>query len=60
MCIFEVRKYYPAETLSNLYDPDLMPVALRKAHKKLDDAVDRIYSKTQFVCNRTVTYAALL
>lgn len=33
-----------AETsLADLYDPDLMPPALRKAHQTLDKAVDKLY-----------------
>jgi len=30
-------------TLATLYDPDLMPTELRKAHSKLDKAVDTAY-----------------
>lgn len=35
-------------TLADLYDPDLMPPSLRKAHKKLDKAVDGLYQKAAF------------
>lgn len=35
-------------TLADLYDPDLMPPTLRKAHKKLDKAVDTLYQKERF------------
>jgi hypothetical protein len=35
-------------TLADLYDPDLMPPTLRKAHKKLDKAVDLLYQSTPF------------
>jgi len=35
-------------SLADLYDPDLMPSTLRKAHKKLDKAVDKLYKKTPF------------
>jgi len=35
-------------TLADLYDPDLMPPALRKAHKQLDKAVDALYQKEAF------------
>jgi len=35
-------------TLADLYDPDLMPPTLRKAHKQLDKAVDFLYQKTAF------------
>jgi len=35
-------------TLADLYDPDLMPPKLRKAHKQLDKAVDSLYQKKAF------------
>ena len=35
-------------TLADLYDPDLMPPNLRKAHKKMDKAVDALYESTGF------------
>ncbi len=35
-------------TLADLYDPDLMPPTLRKAHKQLDKAVDSLYQKQAF------------
>lgn len=34
----------PATSLADLYDPDLMPPSLRKAHQNLDKAVDKLYS----------------
>ncbi|MFA6311293.1 MAG: DNA methyltransferase [Sterolibacterium sp.] len=34
----------PATTLATLYDPDLMPPALTKAHQHLDRAVDAAYA----------------
>lgn len=35
-------------SLADLYDPDTMPPALRKAHKKLDKAVDQLYQLKGF------------
>jgi len=35
-------------SLADLYDPDLMPPTLRKAHKKLDKAVDKLYQTKGF------------
>ena len=35
-------------TLADLYDPDLMPSVLRKAHNTLDKAVDALYRKEPF------------
>ena len=38
----------PATSLATLYDPDIMPMDLRKAHQALDKAVDAAYSKRKF------------
>lgn len=38
----------PNISLATLYDPDTMPVNLRKAHKDLDKAVDAAYSRKNF------------
>ena len=46
--VLDAREKYPDSTLADLYDPDLMPTDLRKAHRKLDKAVDRLYSKEPF------------
>jgi hypothetical protein len=35
-------------SLADLYDPNFMPPDLRKAHKKLDKAVDKLYDKNGF------------
>ena len=35
-------------SLADLYDPDFMPSKLRKAHRTLDLAVDKLYSKDGF------------
>ncbi len=39
-------------TLADLYDPDVMPNDLRKAHRDLDEAVDRLYRKEPFAGDR--------
>ena len=41
--ILDARGQFADSTLANLYDPDLMPPSLRKAHQALDRAVDRMY-----------------
>ena len=41
--VLDARVVHPDATLANLYDPDLMPPNLRKAHQVLDRAVDRLY-----------------
>jgi hypothetical protein len=43
--VLDVREYHCDQTLSELYDPDLMPADLRAAHSELDVLVDAIYSK---------------
>lgn len=44
----DVRDEFPNESLSKLYNPLLMPPNLRKAHKKLDNLVDKTYRKNKF------------
>jgi hypothetical protein len=39
-------------TLADLYDPNAMPVALRRAHDALDRAVDRCYRRQPFTTER--------
>ncbi len=50
--VLDARGQYPEATLANLYDPDLMPPNLRKAHQALDRAVDRLYRSQPFVSER--------
>ena len=38
--------------MADLYDPDLMPPNLRRAHQTLDRAVDRLYRRTGFASER--------
>ena len=48
--ILDVRKEFlgKGNTIDELYDPELMPAKLVKAHQALDNAVDRLYRKDQF------------
>ena len=46
---------HPNATLADLYDPDLMPVNLRKAHQALDRAVDRLYRRSPFLFDLNVS-----
>jgi hypothetical protein len=39
-------------TLADLYDPDTMPIELRRAHRDLDQAVDRLYRPVPFPSDR--------
>ena len=50
--VLDARAAHPEATLADLYDPDLMPPALRRAHRTLDRAVDRLYRPTPFASER--------
>ena len=50
--VLDARAAYPEATLADLYDPDLMPPNLRKAHQALDRTVDRLYRRTGFASER--------
>ena len=50
--VLDARATHPDATLAELYDPDLMPPTLRRAHQVLDRAVDRIYRRTGFTSER--------
>ncbi len=50
--VLNARVAYPSATLADLYDPDLMPTDLRKAHQALDRAVDKLYRKSGFASDR--------
>ena len=50
--VLDARDEFPDSTLADLYDPDLMPPALRKAHQALDKAVDRLYRAKPFDSER--------
>ena len=42
--VLDARAQFPTSSLADLYDPLTMPPALRKAHHKLDAAVDAAYA----------------
>ncbi len=50
--VLDARDAYPEATLAQLYDPDLMPIMLRRAHQRLDKAVDLLYRPGGFVSER--------
>lgn len=50
--VLDARTAHPGATLADLYDPDVMPADLRKAHRALDLAVDRLYRKEAFADDR--------
>jgi hypothetical protein len=50
--VLDARAAHEGATLADLYDPDVMPQDLRKAHRALDEAVDRLYRKEAFASDR--------
>ncbi len=50
--VLDARAVHPGATLADLYDPELMPVELRRAHRALDRAVDRLYRPRPFRSER--------
>ena len=50
--VLDARQEHPESTLAELYDPDLMPSNLLRAHKELDRAVDRLYKRGGFSSER--------
>lgn len=50
--VLDARAAHPDATLADLYDPDVMPADLRRAHRALDLAVDRLYRKAPFESDR--------
>lgn len=50
--VLDARAQFPDATLADLYDPNAMPPALRRAHDTLDRAVDRCYRKQPFTSER--------
>ena len=50
--VLDARAAYPDATLADLYDPDVMPPVLRRAHQAIDRAVDRLYRRAGFASER--------
>jgi hypothetical protein len=50
--VLDARAEHPTSSLADLYDPDTMPGNLRKAHRALDAAVDRLYRAKPFESDR--------
>ena len=50
--VLDARAAHPDAKLTDLYDPDLMPSDLRRAHHRLDRAVDRLYRRKGFSTER--------
>ena len=50
--VLAARAAHPNATLADLYAPDLMPVELRRAHRALDGAIDKLYRRSPFSSDR--------
>ena len=50
--VLDARAAHQDATLAEIYDPDLMPPNLRRAHHALDRAVDRLYRRARFMSER--------
>lgn len=50
--VLDARAQFPNSTLADLYDVDVMPRELRKAHRDLDTAVDKLYRSAPFSGDR--------
>lgn len=50
--VLDARSLHPEASLADLYNPNFMPPALRKAHSSLDLAVDRLYRNKPFMSER--------
>jgi hypothetical protein len=50
--VLDARADFPKATLADLYDADAMPPKLRKTHRALDAAVDKLYRGTAFAGER--------
>lgn len=50
--ILEARSEHPEATLADLYDTNIMPSNLRRAHQALDRAVERLYRSAAFIGDR--------
>ena len=50
--VLDAREFHPGATLADQYDPDGMDDDLRRAHRRLDRAVDRLYRPRKFTCDQ--------
>ena len=50
--VLDARAQFPSSTLADLYDVDVMPSQLRRAHRALDVAIDRLYRSAAFTGDR--------
>lgn len=50
--VLDARAQHSRASLADLYDPDVMPTDLRKAHYALDVAVGRLYRRSPYTSDR--------
>ena len=50
--VLDARDNYAEATLAELYNPLIMPADLKRAHRRLDQAVDRLYRHKKFESER--------
>ena len=50
--VLDARSQFPNSTFADLYDVDAMPTQLRRAHRALDGAVDKLYRSAAFTGDR--------
>ena len=50
--VLDARATFPDSSLDALYDLDSIPPGLRRAHARLDRAVDRLYRRAPFASER--------
>lgn len=48
LLILAAREQFPNRNLAELYDPERMPISLRKAHEMVDGVIDRAYCPAGF------------
>lgn len=50
--VLNARAEFPESSLADLYDVDAMPNSLRRAHRALDEAVEKLYRRAAFAGDR--------
>jgi hypothetical protein len=47
--LIDARENFPDKTISQLYDPELMPKSIQDCHQKIDDVIERCYKKNDII-----------
>lgn len=59
LTILDIREKFSDKTISELYDPEKMPLELKEAHAVLDIAVEKLYKKNGFASEQDTLYFLL-